>query len=146
MKFEFHKIAIIAALVLFVGAAAVAQGKQAQAKAQAQQAPAGAQQTQVPAGSRGYTGPGGSQAVTVSQVSGLADNTYVSLEGFVTQSLRENKFTFKDDSGSIIVDVNDDVLEVTPAFNEQTKVRIYGSVDQKWQGFEIDVERLELLQ
>lgn len=140
MKFEFHKIAIIAALVLFVGAAAVAQGKQAQAQPQQTQAQAQMQ------GQRGYTGPGGSQAVTVSQVSGLADNAYVSLDGFIVQSLRENKFTFKDDSGSIIVDVNDDLLEVTPAFNEQTKVRIFGSVDQKWQGFEIDVERLELLQ
>lgn len=125
MKFEFHKIAAVAALVFFVGAAAFAQG---------------------------YTGPGAgkgtgaaAQITTAAQVKTAADNATVSLEGFVVKALGDDSFQFQDASGTVTVEIDDKIVR-TMTFNDKTKVRLYGEVDANRRGNDVDVHRAEIVQ
>ena len=97
----------------------------------------------------GFQGPvGGSQANTVAAALKCWDDAPVSLTGNIVERLAgsDDKYTFVDSTGRIIVDINYEVFAgrtVTP----QTKVRIFGEVDKDMmKPTKIDVNRLEILQ
>lgn len=88
----------------------------------------------------GFTGPGPS-VVTVEQAKSMSDDTNVTLRGYITQSLGDEKYLFKDDTGTITVEIDDDDwrgLQVGPT----DLVEIQGEVDKEWTRTEIDVDRV----
>lgn len=92
----------------------------------------------------GFYGPGPALA-TVKQALSMRDDTPVTLKGYIIQSLGDEKYLFKDDTGSIKIDVDDKLWQgrqVTP----QDLVEIEGEVDRDWNKTEVDVSRLNKVQ
>jgi uncharacterized protein (TIGR00156 family) len=90
----------------------------------------------------GFTGPGPNLApTTVEQAKTLPDDSKVVLRGYIVQSLGDKDYLFKDDSGSITVEIGRRTWggqQVGP----DDLVEIYGEVDKDDFDVEIDVKRI----
>lgn len=97
---------------------------------------------QAPAG--GFSGPGLSLS-TVAQALSMRDDTPVVLQGSIEQSLGDEKYLFKDATGSVIADIDNKHWQgqaVTP----QNTVEIAGTVDKEvFDKTEIDVSSVRLV-
>ncbi len=93
----------------------------------------------------GFEGPGAGGVTTAAEVKRARDDMHVVLEGTLVERLRGDKYTFRDRSGTVVVEIDDEDFRgqhVTP----QTRVRLYGEVDTEWnRPSEVDVDRLEVL-
>ncbi len=81
---------------------------------------------------------------TVKAISGMQDDTDVILEGHIVKKIRSEHFMFRDATGEIEVEIDDDDLkgvELTPA----AKIRIVGEVDRDHNSVTIDAEHVELV-
>ena len=88
----------------------------------------------------GFTGPGLAVS-TVEQAKTMRDDYRIVLQGNIVQHLGGEKYLFKDNSGSITIEVDDDEWggqTITPS----DKIEIQGEVDKDWNSVEIDVKRL----
>lgn len=85
-------------------------------------------------------------SATVAQVKNMRDDAHVTLVGKIVQRLDHDKYLFRDGTGEITVEIDDEDFggqTVTP----QNTVRIYGEVDKEFgRGTEVDVKRLQVLQ
>lgn len=103
----------------------------------------------------GYTGPGSdaakpaaaAQVTTVKQAQSAADDTPAVLEGTITKRIGGEHYEFKDATGSIQVEIDNDDWPTGAGVSENTKVRLTGGVDHhKMKATDIDVDRVEILQ
>lgn len=93
----------------------------------------------------GYTGPGAQLVNTVSAAQAASDDTPVVLQGHIVQRLNDHeRYTFKDATGTITVEIDDEDLPLVP-FNEKTLVKLIGEVDRGLMSREIDVDRVEII-
>lgn len=93
--------------------------------------------------SGGFVGPDGT-STTVANAKTLRDDTWVTLKGTIVERISDDLYTFKDETGTINVDIDDkrwNGLTVTP----QDKVEIRGEVDKDWNSVEIDVKQIQKL-
>lgn len=93
----------------------------------------------------GFNGPDGRELVSALKAQELADDTDVRLEGFIVQKIGDEEYEFKDDTGTLIVEIDDDDwhgIEVSPA----DKVQLTGEVDKERSGNTIDVDSIRLVQ
>lgn len=81
------------------------------------------------------------QPTTVAQAKKAYDDTTVSLSGYIVQKIGDEKYTFKDRTGQIRVEIDDELWGGLTA-TQKTKVRIYGQVDKDNGKTEIDVTRI----
>jgi uncharacterized protein (TIGR00156 family) len=92
-----------------------------------------------------FKGPGVSNIVSsVAQAKDANDNEHVVIDGFVINKIRDNKYTFRDSTGEITVEIDHDVFrgrEVTP----ETKLQIKGEIDKDWNKTSIDVDAFEIM-
>jgi len=93
-----------------------------------------------------FQGPSRSAAeATVAEARGnLRVGADVTLTGYVVEHLRDDYFTFRDDSGSIRVEISPRLFggrTVTP----RERVRIAGEIERGARGRYIDVESLDVL-
>lgn len=88
----------------------------------------------------GFVGPDGRKPpVNVVEVANLAEDTPVRLVGYIVKSLGDERYEFSDESGTIVVEIDDDEwngLEITP--NDQ--VEITGEIDREGDRLEVEVE------
>lgn len=92
----------------------------------------------------GFSGPSVS-AVTVKEASKMSDDTPVVLKGKIEKHLGGDRYLFKDLTGTITVDIDDDEwrgLTVTP----DDVIEISGEVDKDWTSTEIDVKSIRKVQ
>lgn len=93
--------------------------------------------------SGGFVGPSSMAVSTVVEAEKMADDKNVILEGKIIQHIRKDKYMFEDATGSIIVEIDNDVwkgVTVTP----EDKVRIFGEVDKSmFKDTKIEVDRIE---
>ena len=90
-----------------------------------------------------------SRIISIQEARKKANNTYVSLEGFIigkAKSINPEEFMFRDESDTIKIEVNNDVWrdqKVTP----NTKIRILGQVDHNpvTGTTEIEVRQLDII-
>ena len=79
-------------------------------------------------------------AVTrVADLRNMPDDSYVTLEGHIEKQVRHEHYIFRDASGRIEVEIDDDVwrgLDVSP----NDKVRLTAEIDQDWRNTEVDVK------
>ena len=90
----------------------------------------------------GFQDPG-LKTSTVAQALEMSDDTPVVLEGNIEQSLGDEKYMFKDASGSVVVDIDDEDwrgMTVTP----QDTVIINGEVDKDFFKTKIDVDSISI--
>lgn len=90
----------------------------------------------------GYTGPA-TNVISVEQIQGLNDDTYVILQGNITQALGDEMYVFSDGTGTINVEIDDDDwngLNVGP--NDLVVIR--GEIDKDGNVLEVDVDEVTL--
>jgi uncharacterized protein (TIGR00156 family) len=91
----------------------------------------------------GFTGPDNRTLVTAIEVTKLPDDAEVRLTGYIVKNIGDEKYEFRDDTGTIIVEIDDEDwkgMEVSP----EDRVEITGEVDQEWQKTELDVDTIRL--
>ena len=90
-----------------------------------------------------YIGPTRVAPTTVTKIlKSPVDDQYVLLSGKITAKISHDKYTFKDKTGSITVEIDNDVL-AGRKIDANTKVEIWGKVDKdKYKKPTIDVKRL----
>ena len=79
---------------------------------------------------------------TIRDIKSMKDNTPVQLEGYITKSLGDDKYTFTDNTGSITVEIDDEDwkgVDVTPA----DKVRLNGEIDKDLLKTKVDVHSVQ---
>lgn len=89
-----------------------------------------------------FQGPG-LAPVTVAEALKLSDDTPVVLNGQIEKSLGDEKYQFKDATGTVVVEIDDEDwrgLDVTP----NDVITIKGEVDKDMFKTEIDVDVVEL--
>lgn len=88
----------------------------------------------------GFSGPG-IAPVTVQQAKSMRDDAPVVLRGNILQHLGKDKYLFKDATGTIHVEIDNDKWGgVTATPNDI--VELHGEVDKDWNSVEIDVDRV----
>lgn len=88
----------------------------------------------------GYTGPA-TNIITVEQIQGLNDDTFVILQGNITQALGDEMYVFSDGTGSVNIEIDDDDwngLNVGP----DDLVVIKGEIDKNGNVTEIEVDEV----
>ncbi|WP_436899085.1 NirD/YgiW/YdeI family stress tolerance protein [Acinetobacter gyllenbergii] len=81
--------------------------------------------------------------VTVSQVAKLADETGVTLTGQISKNLQSDHYEFKDSSGSISVEIDDDIWRQA-GLKVGDHVRLVGEVDtHRYKPTDIEVIKIE---
>lgn len=94
----------------------------------------------------GFEGPSAAKnnAVSVQNALKQRDDSKVMLRGNIINSLGDEKYTFKDSTGEVVVEIDDDEwngLNVTP----ESTVEIFGEVDKEWnKPTKIDVDSLRV--
>lgn len=82
---------------------------------------------------------------TVKHALTLADDTRVQLRGYVVRAIGDEKYQFRDSTGTITVDIDDDLWK-GQAISAKTPVMIYGEVDIDYKPIkrvEIDVDSVK---
>ena len=92
----------------------------------------------------GYTGPGAQASNSVSAAQAAGDDAHVVLQGHITRKLGDEKYEFKDSTGTITVEIDDEDLPPTP-FNDKTKVKLTGEVEKHLMSREVDVDIVEII-
>ncbi|WP_299491250.1 NirD/YgiW/YdeI family stress tolerance protein [uncultured Shewanella sp.] len=93
------------------------------------------------ADSGGFVGPAKDSITNVKDALAAPDDAQVTLTGYITSSLGDEKYHFQDDTGEMVVDIDDDDwngLKVTP----KTQVIIQGEVDTDGTNVKIDVDTI----
>ena len=82
------------------------------------------------------------QVSTVEQVRNMQDDSKVAMKGKIEKHLKRDKYQFRDGTGFIVVEIDEDVWDgqtVTP----QDTIWIFGELDSDPETPEVDVERLK---
>ncbi|TCP93380.1 uncharacterized protein (TIGR00156 family) [Cricetibacter osteomyelitidis] len=83
------------------------------------------------------------EKITVAQALKAKDDTYVTLDGVIIKQLKDDDYLFQDDTGSIKVEIDDDVWQ-GQNIGPHDKIRITGELDNDWnEKANIDVQRLQ---
>ena len=85
------------------------------------------------------------QAVSVKKALTLADDSKVELKGYVVKSIGDEKYQFRDATGTITVDIDDDLWQ-GKAVSAKTPITIVGEVDVDYKPtkrVEIDVDAVK---
>ncbi len=92
----------------------------------------------------GFKGPGDNpRPTTAAEAAGLPDDAEVTLSGYLVRSLGDERYEFRDDTGTLVVEIDDDDwqgVEVTP----NDPVELTGEIDHEGQNVELDVDRIRL--
>ncbi|WP_318374191.1 NirD/YgiW/YdeI family stress tolerance protein [Enterobacter sp.] len=90
--------------------------------------------------SGGFAGPSGTKT-TAEKAKSLSDDAWVTLTGKIEQRTGGDNYLFRDESGTIDVEIDDkrwNGQTVTP----QDTVEIQGKVDKDWNSAEIEVKKI----
>ncbi|WP_287373279.1 NirD/YgiW/YdeI family stress tolerance protein [Prosthecochloris sp.] len=92
-----------------------------------------------------YVGPrtGCPKQATVAEAKQMNDDTRLSLKGFITGHLRGDHYLFRDSTGEISVEIEDEVwrgIEIGP----DTNVILHGELEHESGSLEVEVDRLEV--
>jgi len=89
----------------------------------------------------GFSGPGAA-LTSADNVKSLNDDSWVTLQGNITQRVGDDSYTFRDASGTLTVEIDHkrwNGQTITP----QDKVQLEGKVDKDWNSVEVDVKNIK---
>jgi uncharacterized protein (TIGR00156 family) len=89
----------------------------------------------------GYTGPDDATAATAAEVAGLKDDTHVRMVGRLVRSLGDETYEFEDDTGMLIVEIDDEVWQ-GESFGSDILVELTGEIDNDDGRPELDVDHI----
>ncbi|MBE1236569.1 NirD/YgiW/YdeI family stress tolerance protein [Phaeovibrio sulfidiphilus] len=76
---------------------------------------------------------------TVKGTADMRDDTPVTLRGYLVKALGDEKYTFKDDTGTIVVEIDDDKWQGM-TFNPNEMVELDGEIDRGMMKMKVDVD------
>lgn len=80
--------------------------------------------------------------ITVEQAKNSKDDTYVVLQGYIDKSLGDEKYLFRDQTGTIKVEIDNDKFRGLTVYPDDF-VQISGEIDKDWWSeTEIDVKNI----
>ncbi|GIU50837.1 MULTISPECIES: YgiW/YdeI family stress tolerance OB fold protein [Shewanella] len=91
----------------------------------------------------GFTGPSRGEVYTAANALEAKDDTPAVLTGYIVESLGDEEYRFKDESGEIIVEIDNDDwrgISATP----DTKLTLLGEIDTEWTSTSMDVDVVSL--
>ena len=71
------------------------------------------------------------EIVSVEQAKNAKDDTYVILQGYIDKSLGGEKYLFRDQTGTIKLDIDDDKFKGLTVYPDDF-VQVSGEVDKEW--------------
>ena len=80
---------------------------------------------------------------TVINAKRMGDNSYVRLKGKIVSKVGKEKYLFKDNTGSIQIEIDDDDWKGVQAGPKDTVI-IEGEIDKDWNEISIDVDTIQL--
>ena len=95
--------------------------------------------------SGGFKGPDNLKLITVAEAIDLPEDTHVKLVGYIVKSLGDEAYEFKDDTGTLVVEIDDDDwhgAQVGPT----DRVELAGEIDREWRETGVDVDSVRLAQ
>lgn len=81
---------------------------------------------------------------TVAEALKMRDDARVTLTGKIERSLGDERYIFRDNSGSIRVEIDDD-LWAGRTFSPDDRVKIYGEIDRDFNDIEVEVKSITKL-
>ncbi|WP_153914747.1 YgiW/YdeI family stress tolerance OB fold protein [Shewanella sp. TC10] len=87
----------------------------------------------------GFIGPSRGEVNTAAKALEAKDDTPAVLTGYIVESLGDEEYRFKDDSGEIVVEIDNDNWKGISATPE-TKLTLLGEIDSEWTSTSIDVD------
>lgn len=87
----------------------------------------------------------GGTATTVAEAAEARSDTRVILEGHIIGHQRGEYYTFKDETGTITVEIERHIFRGR-TITADTKVRLHGEVERSARGRYVDVHRLEVIE
>lgn len=92
-----------------------------------------------------YNGPSSNaQVTTVAEAMKAADDTQVVLQGQIVERVRGEHYTFKDATGTIEVEIDDEDWP-SQSVDEKNTVKLIGEVDRYKDKLEVEIDRVELV-
>jgi uncharacterized protein (TIGR00156 family) len=91
----------------------------------------------------GFKGPDNLELSTVAQAAELSEDAPVKLVGYVVKALGDEKYEFKDDTGTLVVEIDDDDWHGVEA-GPTDRVEIAGEIDREWRETGVEVDRIRL--
>lgn len=88
----------------------------------------------------GFNGPS-TTVTTVEQALKMKDDTFVTLRGKIEQQTGKEKYLFRDSTGLITVEIDDDKWNGL-VVNPSDEVELKGEVDKGWRSTEIEVSEI----
>lgn len=82
--------------------------------------------------------------ISVENIMRMKDKSFVTMEGYIVKQIGKEKYLFKDNSGEIVVELDDKLLyniTVTP----KTKVKISGEVERDLWKTELEAAKIEII-
>lgn len=95
-------------------------------------------------GQGGYIGETEAKLTTVLEAKKMGDNAYVRLQGKLTSKTGDEKYLFRDATGTIEVEIDDEDWGGVQAGPKDTVI-IEGEIDREWNSTTVDVNRVILV-
>jgi uncharacterized protein (TIGR00156 family) len=83
--------------------------------------------------------------MTVAEAKEQSEERAIKVQGYIVKSLGDEKYELQDDSGTIVVEIDDEDwrgVEVTPT----DRVELSGEIDKEWNEVELEAESVKLVQ
>lgn len=80
----------------------------------------------------------------VSEVKNMADESTVYIQGYLIQNLGNEMYTFKDDSGTLTVEIDDDLMDAN-MYSPTTLVWIAAEVDKQGDIVALEAEEIQFI-
>jgi uncharacterized protein (TIGR00156 family) len=75
----------------------------------------------------------------------MKDHSWFTLEGHIVKQIRKEKYLFRDQSGEVEVEIDDEKWKGRKV-GPDIKVRISGKVEKEWlSSMEVEVKRIEII-
>lgn len=86
------------------------------------------------------------QKFTVRELKSVHDDEYVVLEGYIVKKIKNETYLFRDSTGEIKLDIDNDINYLLKNVNERTLVEISGEYERNtFEPDEIEVENIKIL-
>ena len=93
--------------------------------------------------SGGYTGTVQSRFTLAKDVKNLRDNQYITLKGYIISKIGNEKYMFKDESGTVQIEIDDKDWNGCNV-GASDRVILEGEVDRDWNSVTVDVNSVRL--
>lgn len=93
----------------------------------------------------GFVGPRAGGIVTVKEIlDNPTDDMRVVLLGNVTSQISDDKFTFADKTGNIVVEIDNKNMPADQKITPETSVKLFGKVKKDWNKIKVDIKFVEV--